>query len=30
MKGWLLVLTLVDLLLADILVWCMIVMGLPK
>lgn len=29
MKGWLLVLTLVDLLLANALVWYMMVMGWP-
>ena len=30
MRGWLLVLTLVDLALANALVWYMIAMGLPK
>jgi len=30
MKGWLLVVTLVDLLLANALVWYMIAMGWPK
>jgi len=30
MRGWLLVLTLVDLALADLLVWYMIAMGWPK